>query len=237
MPRTPAITDPASSLAQCKATMKQAFSAFMEHRGNATQAAIALGNAAMQAKEHLPHAEFVPWIEKNFKFSPQWVRVCMRAAETWNESRKKALPFEVTLAVMRANTAEKLAALRPEVTGKPPKQRARKATPAPVPEEETVILDAPSFEDREAALIAREQACDAREAWLDEREAALDEREARLAALEEGKPLPAATLDAGKKTIRAGKAPRKVTKGPRRLDQPPPGTVGSPDASNASEAF
>jgi hypothetical protein len=231
-----AIADPStSSLAQCKATMKQAFSEFMEHRGNATQSAIALGNAAIAAKDQLPHTEFVPWIEKNFKFSPQWVRVCMRAAETWNESRKKILPYEVTLAVMRANTAEKLAALRPEVTGKPPKQRPKKV--APVPEEEVEVIDAPTFEDREAALIAREQACDAREAWLDKREAALDEREARLATLEEGKPLPAATLDAGKKTPRAGKAPRKAGKGSRRLDQPPPGTVGSPDASNASEAF
>jgi len=197
-------TNDVEILDACRAEMIRADADYRAGRLQAIQAAVALGDAARTAKDAFVHGSFVEWVEREFTFSPQWVRTCMRTSEVWQIATEQN-KMDMLEGVSSVEGVAKL--LRPLQGAAPIVAAKRKPAPAPVldvapkgkgkpapwdnvtdvaPKGGTIHIpptDA-SLKQREADCVAFEKKLDKREAKLNARVAELDERE-RLLALRE----------------------------------------------------
>jgi hypothetical protein len=215
--------DHKANLAAAKADMKAAWDDFKGHAVSAVDAGVALGEAAELAKQSLQHGNFEEWVEKNFTFSIQWVRSCMRAAA----AKSLAKGAEHKKLLKDANTVEKLAALKRTFEGKAaieaPKRSAAKlkrdddVVDVQVKEVSPKALKALS--DREAEIAKREAELLDRAKDLKERIDAVTAREKECDRREKALALAAKPMDDGpgpldtaRETMRKADAARKAKK-------------------------
>lgn len=212
--------DHKANLASAKADMKAAWDDFKGHAVSAVDAGVALGEAAELAKQSLQHGNFEEWVEKNFTFSIQWVRSCMRAAA----AKSLAKGAEHKKLLKEANTVEKLAALKRTFEGKAAIE-APKRSPAKLKRDDVVDVEAKevspkalkALSDREAEITKREAELLDRAKDLKERIDAVTAREKECDRREKALALAAkpmddgpGPLDAARETMRKADAARKA---------------------------
>lgn len=230
------------TIADCQYEMNRAWSEFKDCEGAAIRAGVALGTAAAFAKGLLPHGEFQGWVRKNFPFTEQWARTCMRAAEAY--ALCLHAPQRMRADIEAANTVEKLAALLRPLQGKEAITRRLTVDKGAKERDDDEVIDvtpkakpAPVVDD--SAITAREAACTKREKLLDAKEKRLQEWEddltRRAALLESAKDQsnPIDTLKAAK-LVADAKANAKAQRSAGALvsKKAPP----SPDAPAPSPA-
>ncbi len=191
----------------CAREMNKAIDEFKASFDKGIQAAIKVGHFALTAKELLPHGQFIPWLDANVKgMSGTWVRVCMRAASSWDQLADRADRLDL---LIQAGSVERVAAMLPELKeGATPEQAVAKVT-APKATGEAKADKAPPKlkiepnrpQDTLAAdLAAKESKLKRWEADLIAWEQKLNERERLLSMREAHAPAPQPVTDAVAKT-------------------------------------
>lgn len=188
----PAAEIPAPTLASLAATIREAMVEMEGAAFDALQAAIKLGQAAMQAKDQLPKGEFLPWIEKHCTKSQPWVAACMNAARVEallhdkSQKEQKRLregansieAFAALYRPLKAGDADPLNPTTKKPTRKPRKAQPVTAQPAPWPPTGAPV-GAPVDDVTDVVYISPQREANVREDLAAQR-AELDERERKL---------------------------------------------------------